>query len=39
MRLNAERLDFMTRLKNWPHHGRGWARRIAANLRYGATDS
>ncbi|MDH7453576.1 glycosyl hydrolase 108 family protein [Luteimonas composti] len=36
---NAERLDFMTRLSNWPHHGRGWARRIAANLRYAATDN
>lgn len=35
----AERLDFMTRLKNWPHHGKGWARRIAANLRFGAQDS
>ena len=39
MRLNAERLDFMTRRSNWPHHGRGWARRIAGNLRYGADDS
>lgn len=39
MLLNAARLDFMTRLKNWPHHGRGWARRIANNLRYGAIDS
>ena len=39
MRLNAERLDFMTRLKNWPHAGRGWARRIAQNLRAGAIDS
>ena len=39
MLLNAERLDFMTRLKNWPDHGRGWARRIAGNLRYGASDS
>lgn len=38
-RILAERLDFMTRLRNWPHHGRGWARRIAQNLRYGATDS
>lgn len=37
--LNAERLDFMTRLSNWPAHGRGWARRIAGNLRYGAQDS
>lgn len=39
MRLNAERLDFMTRLSNWPNAGRGWARRIARNLRYGAEDS
>ena len=39
MRLNAERLDFMTRLKNWKDHGKGWARRIAQNLRYGADDS
>lgn len=39
MRLNAERLDFMTRLKNWPAHGRGWTRRIAHNLRYGSLDS
>lgn len=39
MLLNAERLDFMTRLKNWPDHGRGWARRIAGNLRHGAADT
>lgn len=39
MRLNGERLDFMTRLSNWPHHGKGWARRIAGNLRYGAQDA
>jgi lysozyme family protein len=39
LRLNAERLDFMTRLKNWPNHGKGWARRIAGNLRFGAVDS
>lgn len=39
LRLNAERLDYMTRLKNWPHAGKGWARRIAGNLRYGAIDS
>lgn len=39
MLLLAERLDFMTRRKNWPHHGAGWARRIANNLRYGAKDS
>ena len=39
MRLIGERLDFLTRLKNWPHHGRGWARRMAQNLRFGAEDS
>lgn len=38
-RFNAERLDFYTRLSNWPTFGRGWARRIAGNLRYGATDT
>lgn len=26
----AQRLRFMTDLKNWPNHGKGWARRIAA---------
>ncbi len=39
LRLNAERLDLMTRLSNWPTASRGWARRIAANLRYGALDA
>lgn len=39
MRLNAERLDFMTRLSNWPNASRGWSRRIAGNLRFGAVDS
>jgi len=39
MNLNGERLDFMTRLKNWPTFGKGWARRIAQNLRYGALDT
>jgi len=39
MLLNAERLDFMTRLDNWPTASRGWARRIVADLRYGAADS
>lgn len=39
MRYNAERLDFMTRLTNWAEHGRGWARRIAANLRFAAEDN
>ena len=39
MLINAERLDFMTRLSNWPHASKGWSRRIAQNLRYGAQDS
>jgi lysozyme family protein len=39
MQFNAERLDFMTRLSTWSTFGRGWARRIAANLRYGAEDT
>lgn len=39
MRLCAERLDYMTRLRNWKTASRGWARRIAGNLRYGAEDS
>ena len=39
MRLNAERLDFMRKLRTWPTFGNGWAGRIVANLRYGAEDS
>lgn len=39
LNLNAERLDFMTRLYAWPYEGRGWARRIAQNLRYAAKDN
>lgn len=39
MRLNAQRLRFMTKLSNWPDASRGWARRIAQNLDYGAEDS
>lgn len=31
-RFNGARLDFMTRLANWPENSRGWARRVAANL-------
>lgn len=39
MRFNAARLDFMTRLGGWDRFGKGWARRIAQNLRYGAQDN
>lgn len=38
-RFNAQRLDFMTRLSNWPDASKGWARRIAANLNYCAQDN
>lgn len=37
--LLAERLEFMTGLSNWPLAGRGWARRVARDLRYGAIDA
>ena len=39
LRLNAERLDFMRKLKAWKDFGAGWAGRIAENLRYGAMDT
>lgn len=31
-RFNGARLAALTNLPNWQDHGRGWARRIAANL-------
>ena len=31
-RFNGQRLMFMTKLSSWDFFGRGWARRIAANL-------
>lgn len=39
LRFLAERLEFMTKLKKWDRFGRGWARRIAGNLKYGAEDN
>lgn len=39
MLILAERLDFMASISSWVEFGRGWARRIAANLRFGAEDS
>jgi lysozyme family protein len=33
VKLNAERLDFMTSLPTWSAYGKGWSRRIAANLK------
>ncbi len=38
-RFLSYRLDFMTRLKNWPDAGKGWARRIALNMLYAANDN
>lgn len=39
MRLLAERLYFMTGLSGWVSFGKGWARRIANDLRFGAIDT
>lgn len=39
LRFLAERLHFMTKLRTWDAFGRGWSRRIAANLRYAAEDT
>lgn len=33
IRFNASRLDFYTTLPEWATFGRGWARRVANNLR------
>lgn len=38
MRFNAERLQYMTDTGSWPTFGKGWARRIVANLNYAAGD-
>ncbi|NYT62369.1 glycoside hydrolase family 108 protein [Alcaligenaceae bacterium] len=38
-RFNAERLEFYTKLSTWPSFGRGWARRVAGNLKHAAEDS
>lgn len=39
MRFNAERLDFYASLITFSTFGRGWTRRVAENLRHGATDA
>lgn len=38
LRFNAEREQFYTDLKTWPSFGKGWSRRVVANLRYAAGD-
>ena len=39
MLILAERLEFMADCKNFLANARGWNRRIAQNLRYGAMDT
>lgn len=39
LKFNAERLEFYTKLGTWLTFGRGWARRIATNLRFAADDN
>jgi lysozyme family protein len=39
MRLIAERLRFMRKLKNFKYHGGGWVERMAQNLYYAAEDN
>lgn len=36
---NAERLEFYTKLSTFDAFGRGWARRVAGNLRHAAEDN
>lgn len=35
----AERLQYFTEVKTWDTYGKGWARRMVQNLRYGAQDN
>ena len=39
MRLNAERLLFITKLSTWATYGKGWSNRVANNLQFGAVDA
>ncbi|KAI98986.1 hypothetical protein CN11_03260 [Haemophilus influenzae] len=39
MRLNAERLEFYCKLGTFATFGKGWVRRVAGNLKYGAIDN
>lgn len=36
---NAERIEFYTGLRGWISFGKGWARRVAGNLRFAAADN
>lgn len=39
MQFLAERLVFMTEVRTWGRYGKGWARRIAHNLKLAAQDN
>ena len=39
LRFNAERLEFYTKLRTFGSFGRGWANRVAGNLRWAAKDN
>jgi lysozyme family protein len=39
LRFNATRLEFYTKLSTFQHFGRGWVRRVAADLRHAAQDN
>lgn len=39
LRFLAERLSFMTKIKTWDRYGKGWARRIAHNLKLASIDN
>ena len=39
LRFNAVRLEFYAKLSTFPTFGRGWTRRVAANLRLAADDN
>jgi lysozyme family protein len=39
LRFNSFVLDHYTSLSIWPTYGKGWARRVAANLLYAAQDN
>ena len=39
LNFNAERLEFYAKLQTFDTFGRGWARRVAGNLRYAARDN
>lgn len=39
LRFLSERLTFMTQVRTWNYYGKGWARRIAGNLKLASEDN